>query len=255
VVRQDGDQEQRVGATGDRLVRLRPVDPRRGEHTADALGAEAALSKSTVSRVCQAIFGEFATWSECCLEDLKLDYLFLEASMVKMHAGARAEPVLAGWASPPTARRCSLRAAGDSGSADASGDFLDELINRGLRPPLLVNSNGTAGLINACRDRAGGPLAAATLSDPPSEEFSREGGRRSTRRAARRVLGDLLHRRAHRRRHDPRPAARRCRAGPHRRLRDTCGRAFPAAFKCLLTDRDLGVDNYHPVALTPAHLS
>ena len=30
---------------------------------ADALGAEAALSKSTVSRVCQAIAGEFSAWT------------------------------------------------------------------------------------------------------------------------------------------------------------------------------------------------
>ena len=62
---------------------------------ADALGAEAALSKSTVSRVCQAIGEEFTAWSSRRLEGLELDYLFLDASMFKMHPGARAEPVLA----------------------------------------------------------------------------------------------------------------------------------------------------------------
>ena len=64
---------------------------------ADALGAEAALSKSTVSRVCQAIGDEFDRWSTRRLDDLELDYLFLDASMFKMHPGARAEPVLAAW--------------------------------------------------------------------------------------------------------------------------------------------------------------
>ena len=39
---------------------------------ADALGAEAALSKSTVSRVCQAIAEEFRRWSERRLDDLEL---------------------------------------------------------------------------------------------------------------------------------------------------------------------------------------
>ena len=40
-------------------------------------------------------------------------------------------------------------AAGGRESADAWGDFLDELAGRGLRPPLLVISDGAAGLINA----------------------------------------------------------------------------------------------------------
>ncbi len=40
-------------------------------------------------------------------------------------------------------------AAGGSESTDAWGDFLDELTTRGLRPPLLVISDGAAGLINA----------------------------------------------------------------------------------------------------------
>ncbi len=42
---------------------------------ADALGAEAALSKSTVSRFCQAIGEEFTAWSSRRLDGLELDYL------------------------------------------------------------------------------------------------------------------------------------------------------------------------------------
>jgi putative transposase len=64
---------------------------------ADALGPQAALSKSTVSRVCQAITEEFNGWRARRLDDLELDYLFVDASHFKMHAGARAEPVLAAW--------------------------------------------------------------------------------------------------------------------------------------------------------------
>ena len=78
---------------------------------ADALGAEAALSKSTVSRVCQAIGDEFTQWSARRLDDLELDYLFLDASMFKMHAGARAEPVLAAWGIT-TERRAGVRGLG-----------------------------------------------------------------------------------------------------------------------------------------------
>lgn len=40
---------------------------------ADALGAEAALSKSTVSRVCEAIKDDFERWKARDLSDISLD--------------------------------------------------------------------------------------------------------------------------------------------------------------------------------------
>jgi transposase-like protein len=58
---------------------------------AEALGAQAALSKSTVSRVCQQIVEEFDAWCTRDLSLLWLDYLFLDAS----HSGCtRAAPSL-----------------------------------------------------------------------------------------------------------------------------------------------------------------
>ncbi|MEO6700544.1 MAG: IS256 family transposase [Jatrophihabitantaceae bacterium] len=130
---------------------VRGLSVRDVENTlADALGAEAALSKSTVSRVCQAIGDEFDRWSTRRLDDLELDYLFLDASMFKMHPGARAEPVLAAWGITTSGAPVFVAlAAGGSESTDAWGDFLDELKTRGLRPPLLVISDGASGLINA----------------------------------------------------------------------------------------------------------
>ena len=64
---------------------------------ADALGAEAALSKSTVSRVCEAIKVDFDAWKTRDLSDISLEYLFLDGSHFRMHEGSRAEPVLAAW--------------------------------------------------------------------------------------------------------------------------------------------------------------
>jgi putative transposase len=130
---------------------VRGLSVRDVENTlADALGAEAALSKSTVSRICQAIGEEFQRWSARRLDELELDYLFLDASMFKMHPGARAEPVLAAWGITTDGAPVFVAlAAGGSESTDAWGDFLDELTSRGLRPPLLVISDGAAGLINA----------------------------------------------------------------------------------------------------------
>jgi putative transposase len=115
---------------------------------ADALGPQAALSKSTVSRVCQAITEEFNGWRARRLDDVELDYLFVDASHFKMHAGARAEPVLAAWGITTAGKPVlvGLEAAGNEGN-DAWDDFLDGLTQRGLRPPLLVISDGAAGLV------------------------------------------------------------------------------------------------------------
>ena len=111
---------------------VRGLSVRDVENTlADALGAEAALSKSTVSRVCQAIGEEFEAWSSRRLDGLELDYLFLDASMFKMHPGARAELVLAAWGITTDGAPVFVAlAAGGSESTDAWGDFLE--LNRFL---------------------------------------------------------------------------------------------------------------------------
>jgi transposase-like protein len=110
---------------------------------ADALGPQAALSKSTVSRVCQAIGDEFDAWRGRRLDDVTLD-----ASHFAMHPGARPEPILAAWGITTDGKPVlvGLDVAANEGN-DAWDDFLDGLSARGLRPPLLVISDGAAGLV------------------------------------------------------------------------------------------------------------
>lgn len=117
---------------------------------ADALGPEAALSKSTVSTICQAIVAEYDAWCRRDLSTVELDYLFLDASHFKMHDGSRAEPILAAWGITTAGKPVfvGLAAAG-SESTDAWHDFLTDLAGRGLRPPLLIVSDGAPGLISA----------------------------------------------------------------------------------------------------------
>ena len=117
---------------------------------ADALGAKAALSKSTVSRVCEAIKDEFDTSKARDLSEVSLEYLFLDGSHFKMHDGARAEPVLAAWGITTEGRPVLVGLdSGASESTDTWKGFLDGLVARGLQPPLLVVSNGAASLIGA----------------------------------------------------------------------------------------------------------
>src|SRR4051794_30965755 len=61
---------------------------------AEALGEAATVSRSTVSRICEDIHTEMTAWQQRRLDELVLDYLFLDASFVRYHAGAAAEPVL-----------------------------------------------------------------------------------------------------------------------------------------------------------------
>jgi putative transposase len=218
---------------------VRGLSVRDVENTlADALGAEAALSKSTVSRVCQAVAAEFAAWSERRLDDMDLDYLFLDASMFKMHPGARAEPVLAAWGiSTEGAPVFVALAAGGSESTDAWGDFLDELTKRGLRPPLLVISDGAAGLINACESSLPRSLRQRCLIHRCRNYLAKVPAEaQQEMRDAYWALFDT----------DELIAAGLT-PGPElvaavqRRIDafvDKYGRAFPAEVKCLLTDRE-----------------
>jgi transposase-like protein len=117
---------------------------------AEALGAEAALSKSSVSRICQAIAEQFETWRTRRLDLLSLDYLYLDGSHFKMHPGSPAEPILAAWGITTDGKPVlvGLDVAASEGS-DAWDEFLDSLADRGLRAPLLAISDGAAGLIGA----------------------------------------------------------------------------------------------------------
>ncbi len=117
---------------------------------AEALGDQAAISKSTVSSVCGQLKDEYAAWARRRLDGITLDYLFLDASFFRMHPGSPAEPVLAAWGITTGGKPAFIGLAPGSGeSADAWGDFLADLKDRGLPSPLLVISDGAPGLITA----------------------------------------------------------------------------------------------------------
>jgi putative transposase len=117
---------------------------------AEALGDQAAISKSTVSSVCGQIKDEYQKWARRRLDGITLDYLFLDASFFRMHPGSPAEPVLAAWGITTDGKPAFLGLAPGSGeSADAWHDFLTDLTDRGLPSPLLIISDGARGLISA----------------------------------------------------------------------------------------------------------
>ncbi|HWG75158.1 MAG TPA: IS256 family transposase, partial [Acidimicrobiales bacterium] len=117
---------------------------------ADALGPESTISKSTVSRICEAIRDEFDAWRARDLTGVELDYFFADGSYFKMHPGAPAEPVLVAWGITTSGKPVFLGLEpGSSESHDAWAGFFRGLTARGLRDPLLVVSDGGTGLIGA----------------------------------------------------------------------------------------------------------
>ena len=117
---------------------------------AEALGPEAALSKSTVSRIWEVIKTEFDAWKHRDLTGVELEYLYLDGSHFRMHPQARAGPVLCAWGitTQGAPLLVGLAPASDEGHDPWAG-LLGELVARGLRPPLLVITDGAPGLIGA----------------------------------------------------------------------------------------------------------
>ena len=56
---------------------------------AEALGDQAAISNSTVSKVCKAIRAEYQAWAHRRLDEITLDYLFLDACFFRMYPARR----------------------------------------------------------------------------------------------------------------------------------------------------------------------
>ena len=125
----------------------------------EALGESAAVSKSTVSRICAEIKTGFEAWSARRLDDVELDYLFLDGSHFKYHANAAAEPVLAAWGIDSDGKPVFIGLeAASSESGDAWEGFLTGLGERGMRAPLLVISDGAPGLIGSVERTMGAAL-------------------------------------------------------------------------------------------------
>jgi transposase-like protein len=127
-------------------------------------------------------------------------------------------------------------AAAGSESTDAWGDFLDELKTRGLRPPLLVISDGAAGLINAAESSLPRSLRQRCLIHRCRNYLAKLAAEaQSEMRDAYWAIFDIDELIAAGMTPGPElVAAVQCRIDA---FAEQYQRAYPAAVKCLLTDR------------------
>jgi transposase-like protein len=201
---------------------------------AEALGDQAAISKSTVSVVCGQIKDEYEAWARRRLDGITLDYLFLDASFFRMHPGSPAEPVLAAWGITTGGKPAFLGLAPGAGeSADAWHDFLQDLKDRGLPSPLLVISDGAPGLIAAIEQAFPQALRQRCLIHRARNVLAKvPAGMQAEVKDAYWALFDTEDLKTQ-------PGPRLVELAGHR-ITEMAGRyaaTYPAAMKCLLADR------------------
>lgn len=111
------------------------------------------LSKSTVSRITQKLNGDFEAWRQRDLSDLNVSYLFLDGQYHAARQGTdEKEGVLSAYAiledGHPVLLHLDL---GPRESYDAWLSFLQDMVARGLKDPVLVILDGAAGLRKAVK--------------------------------------------------------------------------------------------------------
>jgi transposase-like protein len=111
------------------------------------------LSKSTISRIAQQLHGDFESWRKRDLSDLNVVYLFLDGQYHAARQGTdEKEGVLSAYAILEDGRPVLLHLdLGPRESYDAWLGFLQDMVARGLKDPLLVIFDGAAGLHKAVR--------------------------------------------------------------------------------------------------------
>lgn len=114
---------------------------------------ETRLSKSTVSRITQRLNEDFDTWRRRDLSELAVVYLFLDGQYHAARQGTdEKEGVLSAYALLEDSRPVLLHLdIGLRESYDAWLSFLQDLVARGLREPLLVVLDGAPGLVKAVK--------------------------------------------------------------------------------------------------------
>lgn len=114
-------------------------------------GERTRLSKSTVSRITKRLRDEFTAWKTRSLADVDIAYLFLDAIRIGMRLQSSPKDAVLIAYGIMTDGRMELLAIdlGHSESERSWGRFVSDLKGRGLKDPLMVCSDGNAGVIKA----------------------------------------------------------------------------------------------------------
>jgi putative transposase len=121
------------------------VSTRKVDDLVTALGIDAGVSKSQVSRICVDLDAAVGEFRQRRLDHVEFPYVFLDATYVKAHEGARVVSKATVVATDGTREVLGL-AVGDSEDKAFWTDFLRSLRARGLGGVRLVISDAHEGL-------------------------------------------------------------------------------------------------------------
>ena len=132
-----------------RGLSTRDIEMALEEATGDRL-----LSRTAVSQITEVLWDEYKAFAERDLSGFEVAYLFLDAVYESLRQqGGGKEGVLCAWAICADGRKVMLHLAlGNKESYPNWLEFLRDMVKRGLRTPVLVNTDGAPGLIRAVEE-------------------------------------------------------------------------------------------------------
>ena len=113
----------------------------------------ALLSKSAAAELTERLWAEYEAFATRDLGAIKPLYLFIDGVAERLTPGFKREAVLCAWAITWDGRKVLLHLApGRKESTECCKDFIEDMQRRGLDAPVLVATDGAAGLIRAVED-------------------------------------------------------------------------------------------------------
>lgn len=111
------------------------------------------LSKSAVSELTERLWAEYEAFATRDLSEIRPLYLFIDGIAERLTPGFQREAVLCAWAITWDGRKVLLHIApGRKESTECCREFIEEMQRRCLPAPLLVATDGAAGLIRAVEE-------------------------------------------------------------------------------------------------------
>jgi putative transposase len=115
----------------------------------DATG-ELLISKSAVTEITDRLWEDYETFCARDLSEFDIEYLFLDAIFESLRRQGAKEALLVAWCITADGRKHLLHlAVGNRESERCWSEFLRHMVDRGLRLPTTVTSDGAPGLIRA----------------------------------------------------------------------------------------------------------
>ncbi|MCH5376448.1 MAG: IS256 family transposase [Planctomycetes bacterium] len=108
------------------------------------------LSRTAVSQIGERLWADYQEFCQRDLAEHEIIYLFIDGIAERIRPGQKREPVLAAWGFAADGKRVLLSLmAGSKEDAETVSAFFQDMRHRGLGDPLLVVSDGAAGIIKA----------------------------------------------------------------------------------------------------------